>query len=194
MMMLKPNAEGCGWVAERDKWQADIPPLLSRLTMFSASTSAAPLSASLLLKHNPLSALHAQMGTIVTSEITPRIFVADWLVAQNWDALDALGVTLMLTFLRVAPLSRISSSTIRTRIQTPNFSVGRPSRFPPSDSISVVVNDALKRKGSEVIEAEKPSKRVNLVPRKERKGGRIAASKRARETTKKPAKRAKKTP
>ncbi|KAJ7898054.1 protein-tyrosine phosphatase-like protein [Mycena leptocephala] len=33
------------------------------------------------------------MGTIVTSEITPRVFVADWFVAQNWDALDVLGVT-----------------------------------------------------------------------------------------------------
>jgi hypothetical protein len=44
------------------------------------------------------------MGTIVTSEITPRVFVADWFVAQNWDALDALGMTHVVSACEIPPI------------------------------------------------------------------------------------------
>ncbi|KAK7036185.1 protein-tyrosine phosphatase-like protein [Favolaschia claudopus] len=56
------------------------------------------------LNQNPLTALHASMGTLVTSEITPRVFVADWFVAQNWDALNALGVTHVVSVCEVPPI------------------------------------------------------------------------------------------
>jgi hypothetical protein len=74
------------------------------MTSVSISTASASLSPSSLLKLNPLSALHAGMGTIVTSEITPRVFVADWFVAQNWDALDALGVTHVVSVCEIPPI------------------------------------------------------------------------------------------
>ncbi|KAJ7635133.1 protein-tyrosine phosphatase-like protein [Roridomyces roridus] len=50
------------------------------------------------------------MGTIVTSEITPRVFIADWFVAQNWDALNALGITHVVSVCEIPPLisSRIA--------------------------------------------------------------------------------------
>ncbi|KAJ7895380.1 protein-tyrosine phosphatase-like protein, partial [Mycena leptocephala] len=38
------------------------------------------------------------------SEITPRVFVADWFVAQNWDALDALGVTHVVSVCEIPPI------------------------------------------------------------------------------------------
>ncbi|KAF7361128.1 hypothetical protein MSAN_01144600 [Mycena sanguinolenta] len=69
--------------------------------MFSSSS---PLSPSSLLKQNPITALHAGMGTLVTSEITPRVFVADWFVAQNWDALEALGITHVVSVCEIPPV------------------------------------------------------------------------------------------
>jgi hypothetical protein len=56
------------------------------------------------LNLDPLSALHSQMGTIVTSDITPRVFVADWFVVQNWHALDALGVTHVVSVCEIPPI------------------------------------------------------------------------------------------
>ena len=68
------------------------------MSLLSSST------ASSLLKLNPLAPIHAAMGTIVTSQITPRVFVADWLVASNWDALDALGVTHVVSVCEIPPI------------------------------------------------------------------------------------------
>nr|GAT50498.1 predicted protein [Mycena chlorophos] len=62
------------------------------------------LHLSSVLAHNPLAEIHAAMGTIVTSEITPRLFVADWLVAQNWDALNAMGITHVVSVCEIPPL------------------------------------------------------------------------------------------
>ncbi|KAF8160094.1 hypothetical protein K438DRAFT_1776633 [Mycena galopus ATCC 62051] len=47
----------------------------------------------------------------------------------------------------------------------------RPSHFPPTDPIPVVVKDVLKCKKNEEIKAEKPAKRAKLEPKKERKRG-----------------------
>ncbi|CAK5263239.1 unnamed protein product [Mycena citricolor] len=71
--------------------------------MLSRSSSAIP-SPTALLKSNPLTALHASMGTVVTSEITPQVFVADWFVAQNWDALAAMGITHVVSVCEIPPI------------------------------------------------------------------------------------------
>ncbi|KAF8200457.1 hypothetical protein K438DRAFT_1758683 [Mycena galopus ATCC 62051] len=47
----------------------------------------------------------------------------------------------------------------------------RPSHFPPTDPIPVVVKDVLKCKKNEEIKAEKPAKRAKPEPKKERKRG-----------------------
>ncbi|KAF8214292.1 hypothetical protein K438DRAFT_1750351 [Mycena galopus ATCC 62051] len=47
----------------------------------------------------------------------------------------------------------------------------RPSHFPPTDPIPVVVKDMLKCKKNEEIKAEKPAKRAKPEPKKERKRG-----------------------
>ncbi|KAF7317352.1 hypothetical protein HMN09_00471400 [Mycena chlorophos] len=44
------------------------------------------------------------MGTVATSEITPRLFVADWLVAENWDALHAMGITHVVSVCEIPPI------------------------------------------------------------------------------------------
>ncbi|KAJ7879860.1 hypothetical protein B0H13DRAFT_1892023 [Mycena leptocephala] len=64
----------------------------------------------------------------------------------------------------------------------PIFRRDRPSHFPPTDPIPVVVNGALERKESEEIGAERPVKRVKLDPKEERKGG-GSPLRNARETT-----------
>ncbi|KAJ7052108.1 protein-tyrosine phosphatase-like protein, partial [Mycena amicta] len=38
------------------------------------------------------------------SEITPRVLIADWLVAQNWDALNAMGVTHVVSVCEIPPI------------------------------------------------------------------------------------------
>ncbi|KAJ7283204.1 hypothetical protein C8J57DRAFT_1675521 [Mycena rebaudengoi] len=60
----------------------------------------------------------------------------------------------------------------------PTFRRDRPSHFPPTVPIPVVVNDTSKRKKNEEVDAEKPAKRVKVDPKKARKGSGIAASKR----------------
>ncbi|KAF8158757.1 protein-tyrosine phosphatase-like protein [Mycena galopus ATCC 62051] len=111
--------------------------------MFSSSS----LSPS-LLKQNPLSALHASMGTIVTSEITPRVFVADWFVAQNWDALDALGVTHVVSVCEIAPV--ILSSKIKhihvCIVDLPIADIGE--HFPKTTSF---MREALAQEGTKVL-------------------------------------------
>ncbi|KAF8210799.1 hypothetical protein K438DRAFT_1752568 [Mycena galopus ATCC 62051] len=47
----------------------------------------------------------------------------------------------------------------------------RPSHFPPTDPIPVVVKDVLKGNKNEEIKAEKPAKRAKLEPKKEQKRG-----------------------
>ncbi|KAJ7090135.1 protein-tyrosine phosphatase-like protein [Mycena epipterygia] len=112
-----------------------------------ASISTASLSASSLLKMNPLSALHAGMGTIVTSEITPRVFVADWFVAQNWDALDALGVTHVVSVCEIAPI--VSSKIAHLHVcilDLPIADIGE--HF---EKTTTFIRDALSKEGTKVL-------------------------------------------
>ncbi|KAF8155106.1 hypothetical protein K438DRAFT_1777814 [Mycena galopus ATCC 62051] len=53
----------------------------------------------------------------------------------------------------------------------PIFRRDRPSHFPPTDPIPVVVKDVLKRKKNEEIKAEKPAKQAKPEPKKEQKRG-----------------------
>ena len=62
------------------------------------------MPASLLKLPSPLAALNAAAGTAFTSEITPRLFLADWLVAQNWDALESLGITHVISVILIPPI------------------------------------------------------------------------------------------
>ncbi|KAJ6595246.1 hypothetical protein DFH09DRAFT_1073062 [Mycena vulgaris] len=78
-------------------------------------------------------------------------------------------------------------------LRPPIFRRHRPSHFPPTDPIPVVVNGALKRKENEEIGAERAVKWVKLDPKKKRKGGGMTASKRKGDDDiddKKPVKRA----
>ncbi|KAJ6529410.1 hypothetical protein DFH09DRAFT_1093988 [Mycena vulgaris] len=56
-------------------------------------------------------------------------------------------------------------------LQPPIFRRDRPSCFPPTDPIPVAVNGASKHKENKEIGAERPVKRMNLDPKKKRKGG-----------------------
>ncbi|KAF8169604.1 hypothetical protein K438DRAFT_1774188 [Mycena galopus ATCC 62051] len=53
----------------------------------------------------------------------------------------------------------------------PIFRRDRPSHFPPTEAIPVVVKGVLKRKKNEKIKAEKPAKRAKPKPKKEQKRG-----------------------
>ncbi|KAJ7274609.1 hypothetical protein C8J57DRAFT_1591763 [Mycena rebaudengoi] len=61
--------------------------------------------------------------------------------------------------------------------QPPTVQCDWTSNFPPTDPIPVAVNDVPKRKKREEVDAEKPTKRVKLGPKKEQKGRGIATSK-----------------
>ncbi|KAJ7223643.1 hypothetical protein C8J57DRAFT_1253483 [Mycena rebaudengoi] len=59
----------------------------------------------------------------------------------------------------------------------PTFQCNRPSHFPPTDPIPVMVNETSKCKKSEEVDAEKPARWAKLDPKKERKSRGIAAPK-----------------
>ncbi|KAJ7243921.1 protein-tyrosine phosphatase-like protein [Mycena haematopus] len=113
--------------------------------MFSASS---PLSPSSLLKQNPLAALHAGMGTVVTSEITPRVFVADWFVAQNWDALNALGITHVVSVCEIPPviLNRKIAHMHVCIVDLPVADIGE--HFPKTTEF---MREALAKEGTKVL-------------------------------------------
>jgi hypothetical protein len=110
--------------------------------MFSASTSTAPLSPSSLLKLNPLSALRAQMGTIVTSEITPRVFVADWFVAQN-----SLDVTHVVSVCEIPPI--VSSKIAHMHVCIIDLPIADISDH--FEKTTKFIRDALAQEGAEVL-------------------------------------------
>ncbi|KAJ7688870.1 protein-tyrosine phosphatase-like protein [Mycena rosella] len=87
------------------------------------------------------------MGTIVTSEITPRVFVADWFVAQNWDALDALGVTHVVSVCEIPPIvgSRIAHMHVCI-VDLPIADIAK--HF---ESTTKFIRDALSQEGTKVL-------------------------------------------
>ncbi|KAJ6452238.1 protein-tyrosine phosphatase-like protein [Mycena sanguinolenta] len=88
------------------------------------------------------------MGTLVTSEITPRVFVADWFVAQNWDALDALGITHVVSVCEIPPviLNRKIAHLHVCIVDLPIADIG--DHFPKTTEF---MREALSKEGTKVL-------------------------------------------
>jgi hypothetical protein len=87
------------------------------------------------------------MGTIVTSEITPRVFVADWFVAQNWDALDALGVTHVVSVCEIPPI--VSSKIAHMHVCIVDLPIADISDH--FEKTTKFIRDALAKEGTKVL-------------------------------------------
>ncbi|KAF3919211.1 hypothetical protein AA313_de0203886 [Arthrobotrys entomopaga] len=63
--------------------------------------------ASSLLSASPLASLTAipgSIGALTASQITPRLYLSDWVVAGNWAALSHLGITHVVSVVEIAPI------------------------------------------------------------------------------------------
>lgn len=87
------------------------------------------------------------MGTIVTSEITSRVFVADWFVAQNWDALDALGMTHVVGVWEIPPID--SSKIAHMHVCTVDLPIADISDH--FEKTTKLIRDALAQEGTKVL-------------------------------------------
>ncbi|KAJ6476538.1 protein-tyrosine phosphatase-like protein [Mycena vitilis] len=87
------------------------------------------------------------MGTIVTSEITPRVFVADWFVAQNWDALDALGVTHVVSVCEIPPI--VSGKIAHMHVCIVDLPIADISDH--FEATTKFIRDALSEEGTKVL-------------------------------------------
>ncbi|KAJ7826055.1 hypothetical protein B0H14DRAFT_2596152 [Mycena olivaceomarginata] len=71
--------------------------------------------------------------------------------------------------------------TIFEELRPPFFRRDRPSHFPPTEPIRVEVKGALKRKGQDLVDDQKPAKRAKPGSKKQRKSGDSKTSKRKRD-------------
>jgi hypothetical protein len=71
--------------------------------------------------------------------------------------------------------------TIFEELRPPFFRRDRPSHFSPTEPIRVEVKGALKRKGQDLVDDQKPAKRAKPGSKKERKSGDSNTSKRKRD-------------
>ncbi|KAJ7787579.1 hypothetical protein B0H14DRAFT_2629191 [Mycena olivaceomarginata] len=78
-------------------------------------------------------------------------------------------------------LNAMFSAIPSTKLRPPFFRRDRPSHFPPTEHIRVEVKGALKRKGKDLVDDQKPAKRAKPGSKKERKSGDSETSKRKRD-------------
>ncbi|KAF3910791.1 hypothetical protein ABW20_dc0102103 [Dactylellina cionopaga] len=64
--------------------------------MTSSLFSASPLGS--------LIAIPGSIGALTASQITPRLYLSDWVVAGNWAALAYLGITHVVSVVEIAPI------------------------------------------------------------------------------------------
>ncbi|KAJ7253956.1 protein-tyrosine phosphatase-like protein, partial [Mycena rebaudengoi] len=81
------------------------------------------------------------------SEITPRVFVADWFVAQNWDALDALGVTHVVSVCEIPPI--VSSKIAHMHVCIMDLPIADISEH--FEKTTQFICDALLKEGTKVL-------------------------------------------
>ncbi|KAJ6563351.1 hypothetical protein DFH09DRAFT_1082408 [Mycena vulgaris] len=130
---------------------------------------------------NRLAPLHNGLGMckMASSEDTPQIHLQILSQALN-TIFGAIPSTCRRSGALIQQMLAFKSdhTIFDEELRPPIFRRDRPSHFPPTDPIPVVMNGALKGKENEEIGAERPVKRMKLDSKKKRKGGGITASKR----------------
>jgi atypical dual specificity phosphatase len=60
--------------------------------------------ASSLLTLDSLKSIPGSIGALTASQITPRLYLTDWIVAGNWAALSHLRITHVVSVVEVGPV------------------------------------------------------------------------------------------